>query len=593
MGRPVDAAADDGLAQDCLINRADKGTEETNMAGTEPITGAEFFARNLAANGTTHVFFIDAVLRRTLIELGTLGVTRVLGHSEKAVAYMADGYARIAGRPAVCFAQSVGAANLASGLQDAYLANSPVIAFTGRKQPSMQHRNAYQEIPHQPMFSSVTKFSAFVDKAADLPRLMRHAWREAMTGAPGPAHLDLNGLQAEVIEAGVVTEAPIAEPSFQLSMPPHRPAPSDSEIEAAAATIRGAKKIAIVAGTGAAQSGAGKALLTLAEALHAPVATSLGGRGIIPTKHRLSVGCAGNYAAPPANKIVHEADLVLFVGCHTGDQVTHTWRIPAINTPCLQIDIDPRELGRSYPETLGLMGDPKATLEKLLTALGPAPRDSAFGDWAAGVMAEWRSERAPYLANGSMPIWPDRLCDEITRALPPDGILVADTGYSSIWSSSLIELNGEGQTYLRAAGSLGWSFPAALGAKCAAPHRKVICWSGDGAIYYHLTELETAKRRGIAVVLVINNNSGFGQGWPNIQRQQGNKPGDVRDLVRFGPTNFADVARVFGLRGIRVEDPSQLQAALKDALASDETVIVDVATDIDCRAPEPWLPAEL
>ena len=169
----------------------------------------------------------------------------------------------------------------------------------------------------------------------------------------------------------------------------------------------------------------------------------------------------------------------------------------------------------------------------------------------------------PSLANGAAPIWPDRLCDEITRALPHDGILVADTGYSGIWSSTLIELNGEGQTYLRAAGSLGWSFPAALGAKCAAPRRKVICWSGDGAIYYHLTELETAKRRGIAVVLVINNNSGFGQGWPNIQRQQGNKPGDVRELVRFGPTNFADVARVFGLRGIRVEDPSQIAPALK------------------------------
>ena len=143
-------------------------------------------------------------------------------------------------------------------------------------------------------------------------------------------------------------------------------------------------------------------------------------------------------------------------------------------------------------------------------------------------MSAWRQSRAAALASNATPIWPDRLCDEITRALPHDGILVADTGYSSIWSSSLIELNGEGQTYLRAAGSLGWSFPAALGAKCAAPHRKVICWSGDGAIYYHLTELETARRRGIAVVLVINNNSGFGQGWPNIQRQQGNKPGDVR-----------------------------------------------------------------
>ena len=557
----------------------------------EPITGAEFFARSLAANGTTHVFFIDAVLRRTLIELGTLGVTRVLGHSEKAVAYLADGYARIAGRPGVCFAQSVGAANLASGLQDAYLANTPVIAFTGRKQPFMQDRNAYQEIPHQPMFSSVTKFSAFAESAADFPRIFRQAWRETLSGAPGPAHIDLNGVQADVIETGTTTAIPRVEPVFQTTMPAHRPTAADADIERAAIALRAAKKVAIVAGTGAMQSKAGKEILALAEALGAPVATSLGGRGIIPTRHRLSVGCAGNYAAPPANQIVHAAELVLFIGCHTGDQVTHTWRVPAIDTPCIQIDIDPREFGRSYPNTLGLMGDPKATLAKLLDAIGKPARDQAFGDWAAGLMAAWRAERAPFLANNSVPIWPDRLCEEITRALPHDGILVADTGYSSIWTSSLVELNGEGQTYLRAAGSLGWSFPAALGAKCAAPDRKVVCWSGDGALYYHLTELETAKRRGIAVTLIVNNNSGFGQGWPNIQRQQGNKPGDVRDLVRFGPTNFADVARVFGLRGIRVEEPSQLAPALKEAMASDETVVVDVATDIDCRAPEPWLPA--
>src|ERR1700734_1978721 len=409
------------------------------MTHAEPVTGAEYLARSLAANGTTHVFFIDAVLRRTLIELGALGVTRVLGHSEKAVAYMADGYARIAGRPAVCFAQSVGAANLASGLQDAYLANTPVIAFTGRKQPSMQHRNAYQEIPHQPMFSSVTKFSAFVESAADMPRLMRQAFREAMTGAPGPAHLDLNGLQADTIETDMVAEAPIAEPTFQMSMPPHRPTPSDSDIERAAATLLAAKKVTIVAGTGAVQSGAGKELLALAEALHAPVATSLGGRGVIPTRHRLSVGCAGNYAAPPTNQIVYAAELVLFVGCHTGDQVTHTWRVPAIDTPCVQIDVDPTELGRSYPHTLGVMGDPKATLAALITALGRPARDTAFADRAAGIMSAWRQSRTAALASNATPIWPDRLCDEITRALPADGILVADTGYSSIWSSSLIE----------------------------------------------------------------------------------------------------------------------------------------------------------
>ena len=156
------------------------------MDATEAITGAEWLARTLAANGTTHVFFIDAVLRRTLIELGALGVTRVLAHAEKSAAYMADGYARIAGRPGICFAQSVGAANLAAGLQDAYLGHSPVIALTGREPPLYHHRNTYQELPHQPLYASVTKFSADVADAADLPRLLRQAWREAMTGSPRP-----------------------------------------------------------------------------------------------------------------------------------------------------------------------------------------------------------------------------------------------------------------------------------------------------------------------------------------------------------------------------------------------------------------------
>jgi acetolactate synthase I/II/III large subunit len=398
------------------------------MSTTEPVTGAEFLARSLAANGTTHVFFIDAVLRRTLIELGTLGVHRVLGHSEKAVAYMADGYARIAGRPGICFAQSVGAANLASGLQDAYLG-----------------------------FAPVTKFSARVDQAADLPRLMRQAWREAMTGTPRPAHLDLNGLQADVIETGMVADSPVAEPAFQLTLPPHRPVASSAEIERAAERILQAKKVVIVAGEGATASGAGKELLALGTLLAAPIATSLGGRGLIPTRHRLSVGCAGNYAAPPTNRIVHAAELVVFVGCETGDQVTHTWRIPAIDTPCVQIDLDPTDIGRSYPNTLGVMGDPKATLAALIMALGKPARDSEFADWAAGIVSAWRQGRAAALRSEASPIWPDRLCDEITRALPADGILVADTGYSGIWSSTLIELNGEGQTYLRAAGSLGWA----------------------------------------------------------------------------------------------------------------------------------------
>jgi acetolactate synthase-1/2/3 large subunit len=287
---------------------------------------------------------------------------------------------------------------------------------------------------------------------------------------------------------------------------------------------------------------------------------------------------------------VHEADLVFFIGCHTGDQPTHTWRIPSLDTPVIQIDIDPAELGRSYPNTLGLMGDPKATLQKLLAAIGTPKRDSTYADRAASMVAAWRESRAPDLASNDAPIRPDRLCAEITAALPADGILVADTGYSGIWTATLVELNGAGQTYIRAAGSLGWAFPAALGAQCAAPNRKVICFSGDGALYYHLTELETARRRNIPVVLVVNNNSGFGQGWPNLLKMQGNKPGDPAEMLRFGPTNFAAIAESFGVKGIRVETPAAIGPALREALAADAPVLVDVVTNIDTRAPEPWLP---
>jgi acetolactate synthase-1/2/3 large subunit len=283
---------------------------------------------------------------------------------------------------------------------------------------------------------------------------------------------------------------------------------------------------------------------------------------------------------------------VLLVGCDTGDQVTHAWRVPRPGTRIVQVDADPLEFERSYPTEVALLGDPRATLSALLEALGRPARDPGFADWATSEVAEWRAVVAPRVSSEAAPIDPARLCAEITRALPADGILVADTGYSGIWTGTLVELNGAGQTYLRAAGSLGWSFPAALGAKCAAPGRKVVCWSGDGALYYHLPELETARRRGIAVALVVNNNSGFGQGWPNYLRQAGDRPQAAEQVLRFGPTDFAAVARAFGLRGIRVERPGDIAPALREAIAADETVVVDVATDIEARAPEPWTPGE-
>lgn len=554
------------------------------------MNGAEWLARSLHASGQRHLFFVDAVLRRTLLECERIGVQPVLAHTEKAAAYMADAYGRVSGRPGVVAAQSVGAANLAAGLQDAFLGRSPVLAITGRKRTAHQHRNAYQELPHAPLYAPVTKFAAQVDAAEDLPRAFRQAWSAAVNLPPRPVHLDLNGLMGEFVETTETAEPPAALGHW--SAPAHRPAPDPQAVRALAKALLSVEKVAIVAGDAAALSGCGPELLAVAQALAAPIATSLGARGIVSTRHPLHVGVVGNYSAPPANEIACAAEMILYVGCDTGDQVTHYWKVPAPGAlRIVQIDADPLEFHRSYAAEATVQADPKAALAALAAELGPRPaRDGAYLAWAQGVMEAWRAAVAPRLASDAVAIDPARLAAEITKALPPDGILVADTGYSGIWTGTLVDLEPT-QTYLRAAGSLGWAFPAALGAKLAAgAARKVVCWSGDGALYYHLPELETARRRGIAVVLVVNNNSGFGQGWPNYLKQAGNRPVAAEQVLRFGPTDFAQVAQGFGVAGIRVERPAEIGPALARALAMDAPVVVDVATDIDCRAPAPWDP---
>jgi acetolactate synthase I/II/III large subunit len=553
------------------------------------MSGGRFIAETFKGYGVTHVFFVEAIARLALVEMEDLGIERILAHSEKAAAYMADGYARVSRRPGICMAQSVGAANLASGLQDPYLGLSPVIAITGFKPGVAQYRNAYQEILHNTMFDPVTKYNVQVNTLEQLPYFLRQAFREATSGKPRPVHLDLAGYSGNVIVESRLEMEVLIEESF-TSFPSVRPCPDEEKVKTAAQLIQEASRPVLVAGGGAKASGAGPEIVRLAEMLSIPVVTSLSGKGVMLENHPLCVGVVGSYSRRCANQLVSEADLVVYIGSQTGDQVTNGWKIPRTGTRVIQIDIDPTELGRSYPNIVGLAGDAKASLQSLLKQINPAAGKGEWGKRAMQLVAEWWKQYDPLCASSARPIRPERLCREVATGLPPDAILVADTGFSGIWTGALVPITHPYQTYLRAAGSLGWAFPASLGAKCAAPERPVVCFTGDGGFWYHLAELETAIRCGIKTVTVVNNNFGLGQCVPHVNAAYADKKGNRDALCRFGRTSFATLAQDMGCFGIRVEDPADIADALKAAFESDVQAVVEVVTDIGYEAPEPWTP---
>ena len=555
------------------------------------MTGAKYLADALKAYGVTHVFFVPAVLCRSLAEMDMVGIKRVVTHGEKAAAYMADGYARASNRVGVCMAQSVGAVNLAAGLQDAYLGLSPVVALTGHKSNLQQNRNAYQEIEHSKPFASTTKFSAVVDSVNELPGLLRQAFREATTGAPAPVHLDFEGISGNVVEDGEADLEVILESAF-TQRPAFRPEPEPERVREAAQVLANAKRPVIVAGGGVTSSGGQREVVELAELLDIPVATSLNAKGTIPDNHPLAVGVVGSYSRWCANRVVHEADLVLYIGSHTGSQVTNEWRIPGMGTPVIQIDIDPSELGRTYSAQVALQGDAKASTRRLIEASEPGEDRTAWVSRAQELVKEWREDVAPLANSEAVPIIPERLCTEITKWLPSDAMLVADTGHAGIWTGSMIDMNEPGQGYIRCAGSLGWGLSAAMGAKCALPDRPVLCFTGDGGFWYHIAELETAVRNNIPVVTVVNNNHALSQDKRGDERAyHGMDGGHPGELWQFTDVDLSKVAESMGCFGIRVEKPGDIQSAIEQAIASGRPAVVDVVTDqYNSEAPVPWAP---
>jgi acetolactate synthase-1/2/3 large subunit len=551
------------------------------------LTGAQVMAEMLDGYGVTHIFMVPAVLRRSLAEIERrTAIKRIHAHGEKAAVYMADAYARVSGRPGICMAQVIGALNIAAGLRDAWLAHSPVIAMTGGREPRLKFRKVYQEIDDLPAFEPVTKFNATVDDVSRFPDMLRQAFRVAVSGTPGPVHLQFRGNEGQIDAEEAEMEA-LAEPLF-ARVPPFRPEPSLASVRAALDLLQGAERPIIVAGGGVRASGAGAELVALAEKLGVPVATSLNGKDTIPGTHPLNVGVVGSYSRESANRAVGEADLVCFIGTETGGMTTHFWAVPKIGVKAIQIDLEAEALGRNYPLAAAILGDAKVTLARMAehADAASAARRAPWLQRIRALGAEWHEKYRPFLQSDAWPIRPERICGELTRLMPENGIAVVDTGHAGMWMGGFYDLRTPAQSYIRSAGHLGWAFPAGLGAKCGAPDRPVVVFTGDSGFWYHIAEIETAVRWKINTVTVVNNNDGGNQSKRGFDRAYGGNPTEQsRELWTFTKVDFAKLAEDMGAIGIRVERAQDFAAAFRKALDADRPVVLDVKTDINVAAP--------
>jgi acetolactate synthase I/II/III large subunit len=551
------------------------------------MTGAEALARMLNGYGVSHVFMVPAVLRRTMAEMEARSdIKRIHAHGEASAAYMADGYARASGRPGICMAQVIGAHNLAAGLRDAYLAHSPVIAMTGGRDPNTKFRKVYQEVDDVPAFESVTKFNATIDAVQRIPDLLRQAFRVAVSGTPGPVHLQFRGNEGQIDQEEAELD-PFVEELF-AAVPPFRSAPDHQALGRAIDLLQRAERPVLVAGGGVRASGAARELVALAEKLRIPVATSLNGKDSIPGTHPLSVGVVGTYSRGSANQVVKEADLVCYVGSETGSMTTAFWQVPPFGTATIQIDINPENLGRNYGLKAAVLADAKLALAAMLerSEASGAARREAWIERVGAIKRAWREQYDILLTSEAVPIRPERICHELTRLMPGDAVVVVDTGHGGMWMGGMYDLSSPGQSYMRSAGHLGWAFPAGLGAKCACPDRPVVTFTGDAGLWYHIAEIETAVRWKINSVTVVNNNRSGNQSKRGFDRAYGGEQTEkARELWTFEMVNFARLAEEIGAVGIRVEKPGEFAGALERGLSAKRPVVIDVVTDIEAIAP--------
>ncbi|MCW4048865.1 MAG: thiamine pyrophosphate-binding protein [Candidatus Bathyarchaeota archaeon] len=539
------------------------------------MTGAKAIAETMKAYGIEHFFHVSGGMISLFIETENAGIDLVLARSEKAAAYMADGYSRVSYKPSVCYGQAgPGAINLAAGISEAYWTCTPVIALTGSTSISDLYKFQYQELDEMPFFEPTTKWNAHIYQAERAGEITRDALNIALSGCPGPVHINLHYDAAN-------NEADIKETTHpsHTTYPSGRTRPDHEDVKKTAEILANSERPVIVAGGGVIISRAWNEVIQLAETLFIPVATTLSGKGTIPDEHPLSIGVVGRYSSSMTNKIVEDADVVFYIGSKAGGMATDNWTVPGQNATILQLDVEPETIGRNYHVASRMVCDAKKGVQDLITVLKEMmlkPEKRSYLQQVETLKKEWTDQASAVMSSEAVPIKPHRVIKEIRQVLGDQDILVADTGQMGAWTGVLYPTIAPGRTYIRAAGTLGWSLPAAIGAKFAVGNNKVLDVTGDGGVAYHISELETALRCDKPFVAVVFNNITLGMlhyGFKWRGEGKALKSSDFTDV------DYGKVAEAFNCYGQRIERPGELKEAMENAFDSGKPAIIDVMID--------------
>lgn len=542
------------------------------------MTGAEAVVRMLEAYHVQHIFglcgdttlpFYDAMARLDH------DITHILTRDERHAGYMADGYARVTGKPGICEGPSGGGATyILPALVEAGESSIPVLGITTDVATTSRGKYPLTELDQVSLFKPVTKWNASLDQVNQLPAQIRAAFRAMTTGRPGSAHL---ALPFDTQKAAIDPDLIWADPSH-AQFPAARQSANKEDLERLAELLLASKRPVMICGGGPLIAGAMGAISWLAETLNMAIATTVSGQGVIAETHPCALGVVGsNGGVKSTRAVVDDADVVLFVGCRAGSVTTERWRSPAHDKTILHIDSDPMVPGANYNTAASVIADAGLALEALVDIIKGKDIDGIDFDGKARAADAWAKKLAdfnPLAQSNQRPITPEAVIHHLSAQLDNDGIVVADPGTPCPYVSAHYRWPQAGRHFItnRAHGALGFGMAAAMGAHIGRPSVKTVALMGDGSFGFCCGEFETMTRYRMPITSIVFSNATYG--W--IKAGQKTGFGERYHNVDFNRTDHAAVASAFGVKSWRVEDPAELPRVMRQALDHDGPTLIDV-----------------